>query len=301
MTTTYKPTVPHSRLLKAAAELIQGITTEAKAIVAENPNGSNATWAGVFRKLIRQATDISLDRLESPAFTIFAEDGNSKLPFAAFSSMAVLDCPARGACESWCYSKSAWRNPNAAGRQISNSMLLRSDAGRDLITKQFATLKGKVLRLYVDGDFHSQNNLRFWMDLLKTRPEVACYGYSKSWEIFIGLHLSRYEFPANYILNLSGGSKYDDRVGDCTREIMMQLPITRGIFAAYQVPRHHMTSKAYQSKRNEGHAAYAADVRKAAGKRVFVCAGRCGDCLPDGTHACGSDRFRGIEIAIGIH
>lgn len=301
MTATYKPTVPHSRLLKAAAELIQGITIEAKAIVAENPNGSNATWAGVFRKLIRQATDISLDRLERSAFAIFAEDGNSKLPFAAFSSMAVLDCPARGACESWCYSKSAWRNPNAAGRQISNSMLLRSDAGRELITKQFATLKGKVLRLYVDGDFHSQNNLRFWMDLLKTRPEVACYGYSKSWEIFIGLHLSRYEFPANYILNLSGGSKYDDRVGDCTREIMMQLPITRGIFAAYQVPRHHMTSKAYQSKRNEGHAAYAADVRKASGKRVFVCAGRCGDCLPDGTHACGSERFRGIEIAIGIH
>jgi hypothetical protein len=34
---------------------------------------------------------------------------------------------------------------------------------------------------------------------------------------------------------------------------------------------------------------------------VFVCAGKCGDCLPDGTHACGSDRFRGVTIAIGVH
>jgi hypothetical protein len=137
------------------------------------------------------------------------------------------------------------------------------------------------------------------MDLIKTRPELKVYGYSKSWSEFIALHLQRYEFPSNYMLNLSGGSKWDSM--PAMRSIMESLPVTRGTFAAYQVARHHMKSKAYQSKRNEGHAAYAADVRKAAGKRVFVCAGRCGDCLPDGTHACGSDRFRGIEIAIGIH
>ena len=299
MTTTYKPTVPHSRLLKAAAELIQGITIEARKIVAENPNGGGSTWTGVFRKLIKQAMDITNDCLESPAFAIFKEDGNSKLPFAAFSSMAVLDCGGRGACEAWCYSKSAWRNPNAAGRQISNSMLLRSEAGRNLIAKAFAQIKGDVLRLYVDGDFHSRNCLEYWMDLIKSRPNLKVYGYSKSWAEFLALNLTGYQYPVNYMLNLSGGSKFDHM--PAMKALMMQLPITRGDFAAYSVPSKHMKSKAYQSKRHEGHAAYAADVRKAAGKRVFVCAGRCGDCLPDGTHACGSDRFRGIEIAIGIH
>jgi hypothetical protein len=233
------------------------------------------------------------------AFSVFKEDGNSKLPFTAFSSMAVLDCGGRGACESWCYSKSAWRNPNAAGRQIANSMLLRYATGRAFIAAEFGRIKGDVLRLYVDGDFHSTDNLRFWMDLIKTRPDIKVYGYSKSWAEFITLHLQQYEFPSNYMLNLSGGSKWDYM--PAMRSIMESLPVTRGTFAAYQVDRKHMTSKAYQSKRNEGHAAYAADVRKAAGKRVFVCAGRCGDCLPDGTHACGSERFRGIEIAIGIH
>jgi hypothetical protein len=178
-------------------------------------------------------------------------------------------------------------------------MLLRYGTGRLFIADEFKRIKGDVLRLYVDGDFHSVGNLRFWMDLIKTRPDIKVYGYSKSWAEFITLHLQQYEFPSNYMLNLSGGSKWDYM--PAMRSIMESLPVTRGTFAAYQVDRKHMTSKAYQSKRNEGHAAYAADVRKAAGKRVFVCAGRCGDCLPDGTHACGSERFRGIEIAIGIH
>ena len=295
----YQPTVPHRRLMLAATELCNGITTEAQAIVAENPTGSNATWSGVFRKLIKQANEISMDELDRPAFSIFKEDGNSKLPFAAFSSMAVLDCGGRGDCEAWCYSKSAWRNPIAAGRQISNSMLLRSEAGRHLISQAFHRIKGDVLRLYVDGDFHSRNCLEFWMDLIKRRPDLKVYGYSKSWVEFLALKLTGYEFPSNYMLNLSGGSRHDGDV--VMRELMLQLPVTRGVFGAYHVDAKHMKSKAYQSKRNAGHAEYAKDVRRSAGKRVFVCAGKCGDCLPDGTHACGSERFRGIEIAIGIH
>lgn len=53
------------------------------------------------------------------------------------------------------------RNPNAAGRQISNSMLLRYAMGRAFIAAEFGRIKGDVLRLYVDGDFHSIDNLRF--------------------------------------------------------------------------------------------------------------------------------------------
>lgn len=297
---SYQPTVSHTALLAIAADLISGDTSSAMAVIAANPRGGCSTWSGVMRKLVTLADALkSGQALTKSAFAVFKEDGNSKLPFTAFSSMAVLDCGGRGACESWCYSKSAWRNPNAAGRQIANSMLLRYATGRAFIAAEFGRIKGDVLRLYVDGDFHSIDNLRFWMDLCKARPELKVYGYSKSWSEFIALHLQRYEFPTNYMLNLSGGSKWDSM--PTMRSIMEALPVTRGVFAAYQVDRHHMTSKAYQSKRNEGHAAYAADVRKAAGKRVFVCAGRCGDCLPDGTHACGSERFRGIEIAIGIH
>ena len=177
-------------------------------------------------------------------------------------------------------------------------MLLRSEAGRDLIAKEFARIKSDTLRLYVDGDFYDKSNLKFWMDLIKTRPSLAVYGYSKSWVEFLALNLDGYQWPTNYILNLSGGSRHE---GTAMRDLMMSLPITRGEFIAVPVAAHHIRNKSYQSRRNDGFADYAKDVRSASGKRVFVCSGKCGDCLPDGSHACGSDRFRNVTIAIGVH
>ena len=287
--------------LQIAADLINGNTASAQAIVDADPSRAMnpASWEGVMSKLIRLAHQLKgCTTIVRSGLSVFKEDGNSKLPFAAFSSMAILDCAGYGECGKWCYSKTAWRNPNAYGRQVANSMLLRSEAGRDLIAKEFARIKSDTLRLYVDGDFFDKSNLKFWMDLIKTRPELSVYGYSKSWIEFLALNLDGYEWPTNYILNLSGGSRHE---GTMMRDLMMSLPITRGEFIAVPVAAHHIRNKSYQSRRNDGFADYAKDVRSAAGKRVFVCSGKCGDCLPDGSHACGSDRFRGVAIAIGVH
>ena len=40
---------------------------------------------------------------------IFKLDGNSKLPFAAFSSLPGVTCPGAGDCLKWCYSFRSWR------------------------------------------------------------------------------------------------------------------------------------------------------------------------------------------------
>ena len=112
-------------------------------------------------------------------FSVFMETGNSKLPFYAFSSLPGFDCPGAGAClygdneftpdnfgKGWCYSFKGWRYPAAFFRQLQNSLLLRNQAGRALIAKQFHEIPaGRTLRLYVDGDFASLEILRFWMDL----------------------------------------------------------------------------------------------------------------------------------------
>jgi homoaconitase/3-isopropylmalate dehydratase large subunit len=36
-------------------------------------------------------------------------------------------------------------------------------------------------------------------------------------------------------------------------------------------------------------------------KGIFICPGYCGDCLPNGKHACGDKRFEDMAIVIGIH
>ena len=289
----YTPKMTHALGLTIASDLINGATDSAFRFLEQEPLRalSKGTWENVVSKLVNVA------REPQAAFSIFTA-GNGKLPFVCFSSMAILDCPGAGECAGWCYSKQAWRQPNAWGRQVSNSILLRSEAGRGLIRQAFLALPdGIAVRLYVDGDFASVEILRFWMDLIHERPDLKVYGYSKSWVEFIQLHLSGYVWPKNYTLNLSGGSKHGERM----LEIMRDHPVVRGEFIAVPVERHHMRIGAYQSKRHEGHAAYAKNVRESAGKRVFVCPGKCGDCLPDGSHACGSSRMNGVTIAIGVH
>jgi hypothetical protein len=237
---------------------------------------------------------------------IFAK-GNGKLPFYAFSSLAGLDCPQAGAClyadgkeengpiSGFCYSFKCWRYPSAFFRQLVNSIRLRTKSGRDeIVTAWMGLPQGATVRLYVDGDFASPEILAFWMRLCFARPDLQVYGYSKSWALLLAYADSGARFPSNYLLNLSSG-------GSGTEEeklAVSRLPIARGEFIAVNTSRDH--GKAYQSKRNAGFSEYARDVREQAGRRVFVCSGKCGDCTPSG-HACGSEKFRGVPIAIGVH
>lgn len=237
---------------------------------------------------------------------VFAK-GNGKLPFFAFSSLAGLDCPQAGAClyadgkeengvgSGFCYSFKCWRYPSAFFRQLVNSLRLRTEEGRqEIVSAWFALPQGATVRLYVDGDFASPEILAFWMRLCNARPDLRVYGYSKSWRLLLDYDKANGIWPSNYLLNLSSGGNGTDE----EKLAVSALPIARGEFVAVQTARDH--GNAYQSRRNAGFADYARDVRESSGRRVFVCSGKCGDCTPSG-HACGSEKFRGIPIAIGIH
>jgi len=248
-------------------------------------------------------------------FSVFAKSGNMKLPFYAFSSLPGFDCPGAGAClygdneylpenfgKGWCYSFTGWRYPAAFFRQLQNSILLRSKAGRALISNEFANIPaGRTVRLYVDGDFANLAILRFWMEGCKTRPDLDVYGYSKSWQLFLTLDKQGYSFPANYLLNVSSGSRY----GSAVKEKLLQLDCTRGEFVAVPVARKWITSKAYQDKGNAGSKEYRKEVlealKDAGHDKVFACPGACGNCIARKEHACGSNRLRGVVIGIGIH
>jgi hypothetical protein len=169
---------------------------------------------------------------------------------------------------------------------------------RDLVADLFLALpEGVTLRLFVDGDFDSTESVDFWFKLLRLRPDVLSYGYSKSWDElydYTGI------WPDNYVLNLSSGGK----VRRVTLEMMQQLLITRGRFVAVPVDAKFikMGNKRFKS------AAYHAAVRESARQlglgKTMSCPGKCGACInrPSGNeHACGSRRLIGLTIAIGIH
>ena len=147
------------------------------------------TWQYHASKLLAW---LNSDMESKPPFRVFQAQGNKKLPFYAFSSLALADCPGKGDCVKFCYSLKAWRYPAAFFRQVQNSLLLRFQT--ETVANAFKAIpEKKTVRLFVDGDFKDVATLRFFMDLCKARPDLRCYGYSKSWHEFITLNASGYE------------------------------------------------------------------------------------------------------------
>jgi len=227
----------------------------------------------------------------APAYPIFKLDGNGKLPFAAYSSLPGVTCPGAGSCLDWCYSFKAWRYPAAFARMAQNAWLMTHNP--QVIAQAFRDIPSdiKTLRLYVDGDFASVQDVSFWMELIRSRPTLEVYGYSKSFRELLAYNDTLaygQEWSKNYILNLSGGHAHAIHIV----EEMRSLPITRGTFDAVSIGRKVKST-------DHGKPSTNAAIRAKAGK-VFPCPGKCGSCTPKG-HACGSDRFRNIPIVIAVH
>jgi hypothetical protein len=208
--------------------------------------------------------------------------GNSKLPFLSFSNLPVINCIGAGECLNYCYSLKAWRYPAAFFRQLQNTILMsnfdiiESELQKVINTNQFKHSNKIDFRLYVDGDFNNTKHLKDWMKLLKNNPRVNAYGYSKSLNVFKNLINEGFEFPSNYVLNLSNGGKFD-----YLKPILQKQSFVRGNFTAVKG-----TKKT---------------IRKQFKKKVFICPGICGTCTSIG-HACGNnDVFKNLEIVIPIH
>lgn len=225
-----------------------------------------------------------------PVYSVFALNGNSKLPFVSFSSLPGVTCPGAGACLDFCYSFRAWRYPAAFMRQCQNAFLLRHNQPAIVQALQVAndTFKGQAydVRLYVDGDFAGVADVHFWFDTIKTFPLAKVYGYSKSFDAILSY---RAEYPTNYMLNISGGHNASIE----TINKVKALPITRGEFIAVSIGR-----------KVKGHEHGTAEINKALREsfkiKAFPCPGTCGTCTGKG-HACGMQALKGVPIIIAMH
>ena len=218
-------------------------------------------------------------------WTVIKEDGNSKLPFYAFSVLPAVTCVGAGDCLEYCYSFKAWRFPDAFFRQAQNTLLMRFDLNS--IKRAFHSIPhGMDFRLYVDGDFSNQSDVTFWFSMLDSRPDIDAYGYSKSFELILN---HKGEYPTNYMLNISSGHNSNEE----TIAKVKQLSITRGDFVAVSIGR-KVKSKDFGTKPiNDA-------IRLNSPTKVFPCPGKCGSCTGKG-HACGLSAMRGVTIAIAIH
>jgi hypothetical protein len=287
MQKVFSATAQKSARLYSFCHIVQNGTLEdiregMQSLIAD-PLFQSIGWQSNFLKLSR------VFQSANPEFSIFALGGNSKLPFVAFSTLPGVTCPGAGDCLNFCYSFRAWRYPAAFCRQVQNAFLLRFHA--DTIADALSAIPGQFdFRLYVDGDFSSLADLVFWFSILRSRPNIRAYGYSKSFDLFLEYSDNGGLFPSNYLLNISSGH---NSTADIVEKIK-GLPITRGEFRAVSIGR---KVKSTDHGTPENNAAIRAALPD---EKVFPCPGKCGTCTGAG-HACGLPKLKGRIIAIAIH
>jgi hypothetical protein len=286
---SFKDSAKTFKALQSFAVIVQTGTIEetmqALHALKASPLFANKTgWQANFAKLENIITSMQ------PAYSVFALNGNSKLPFVSFSSLPGVTCPGAGDCLVFCYSFRAWRYPAAFMRQCQNAFLMRHNQPAIVQALQSAndTFKGESydVRLYVDGDFSSANDVQFWFDTIKAFPLAKVYGYSKSFEAILAYGAS---YPTNYMLNISGGHNASFE----TIEKVKALPITRGEFIAVSI-----------GKKVKGNEHGTPEINKALRAsfkiKAFPCPGTCGTCTGKG-HACGMQALKGVPIIIAMH
>jgi hypothetical protein len=254
------------------------------ALIADDDVNRRGTWAYYANKTLAY-----LNNEASSPFAIWNLKGNIKLPFAAFSALPQVTCGGAGDCLKWCYSFKSWRYPAPYFRQLINTLLMATAAGRQVISSATSKLPQDIaIRLYVDGDFADVEQVAFWMDEIAKRPDLAVYGYSKSWRELLAY---KGEWPTNYLLNLSNGGNAEHLRGDVAK-----LPIVRGDFLAVDID--SKLAGKYADKAYKG--AVRAAAKSAGIDRPFVCLGKCGACTKSG-HFCGRSDTSGVAVVIGVH
>jgi len=273
----------------ASADLAQ-VKALLSALIADDDTTRRGTWAYFANKTLAYLNN----KAPSP-FQIWNLKGNIKLPFAAFSALPQVSCPGAGDCLNYCYSFKSWRYPAPYFRQLINTLLMATAAGRQVISTATAKLPENIaIRLYVDGDFADVEQVAFWMDELRKRPDLAVYGYSKSWNELLwynALLKPGQTWPSNYLLNLSNGGNAEHLRDDVAR-----LPIARGDFLTVGIDKRlagKYDDKAYKS-------AVRAAAKSAGIDRPFICPGKCGACTKSG-HFCGRSDTSGVSVVIGVH
>jgi len=244
----------------------------------------------------------NIKSVENIPFNVF-KHGNGKHPFINYSTIPVTNCPGAGNCVNYCYSKNSMRFPLAVCSWLQNQILenhyfnLIEISFNNFINqskyKKAIENKGFInFRLYNDGDFRTKEILIKWMELLRSYdPSVKCYGYTKSLHFLKALAIEQYNFPSNYLTNISLGGKYD-ALKDSS--LIKNLSIYRGEFISHKMDKVFKTSKGYQKQDYK-------DIKKAYKKdKIFICPLVCNSCSGAG-HACGSDVFKDKKIIIPIH
>ena len=112
--------------------------------------------------------------------------GNTKLGKLIWCwSLPVLISICVGAtdlCRRLCYAmKGFFRMPSVSDSHYKNYVLSQDDDFPQYVGMALSEVFARVVRVHVAGDFYNEAYVRKWLDIVRRRPYIAFYAYTRSW------------------------------------------------------------------------------------------------------------------------
>jgi len=85
-------------------------------------------------------------------------------------------------CRKLCYAmKGFFRMPSVSDSHYQNYVLSQDDDFSQYVGMALSEVFARVVRIHVAGDFYDEPYVRKWLNIVRRRPYVAFYAYTRSW------------------------------------------------------------------------------------------------------------------------
>lgn len=131
------------------------------------------------------------------------------------SSTGMKTCPNAGACATGCYALAgAYRFSNVAQAFERRLTATLSDEFIGQMLSDIDRQRAERIRIHDSGDFYDEAYLDRWLSIIRARPQVEFYAYTKMVSLF---KRREADLPANFTVIYSFGGT-EDRLIDVDRD-----------------------------------------------------------------------------------
>lgn len=131
------------------------------------------------------------------------------------SASGMFTCPNAGACAKGCYALAgAYRFSNVAQAFERRLTITQSEDFVRIMLQDIDKNRAERIRIHDSGDFYSEEYLDKWLEIVRARPNVQFYAYTKMVSLF---KRRLKDIPSNFVVIFSFGGT-EDKLIDVSKD-----------------------------------------------------------------------------------
>jgi len=134
---------------------------------------------------------------------------------AFLSTSGLKTCPNAGACAKGCYALAGAYRFSTVAQAFERRLAVTQNADFvPLMLREIDLNRAERIRIHDSGDFYSEEYLDAWLAIVKARPQVEFYAYTKMVSLF---NRRKRDIPKNFVVIYSFGGT-EDKLIDVTKD-----------------------------------------------------------------------------------